>query len=212
MTQILFFGDSIVYGAWDEEGGWPQRLRRFLDKKVINSNYEEYFITYNLGIDGDTSSGVLKRFDSEVGKRIPPEEESVFIFHIGDNDSLFDNKTKKFQIPKEIYEENLSEIFSKAKNYSEKIVFIGSFPVDESKTNPVSGVPNCSYKNEYLEEYRKIAKKVCAKHNCYFLNLSEKIDEEKWVKLLPDGIHPNTEGYEITFKIIKKFLIENKII
>lgn len=38
MVQILFFGPSTTYGAWDSEGGYVQRLRKYLDKKVIDSN------------------------------------------------------------------------------------------------------------------------------------------------------------------------------
>jgi hypothetical protein len=26
MTRILVFGDSISYGAWDEEGGWASHF------------------------------------------------------------------------------------------------------------------------------------------------------------------------------------------
>lgn len=26
--RILVFGDSIVYGAWDTEGGWAERLKK----------------------------------------------------------------------------------------------------------------------------------------------------------------------------------------
>ncbi len=35
MTRILVFGPSTTYGAWDIEGGWVQRLRRYLDEKQL---------------------------------------------------------------------------------------------------------------------------------------------------------------------------------
>ena len=35
MGRILIFGDSITYGAWDKEGGWVQRLRKFLDERNL---------------------------------------------------------------------------------------------------------------------------------------------------------------------------------
>ncbi len=69
MAGILVFGDSISYGAWDIEGGWVSRLRKFLDKKNLS---EENFDckVYNLGISGDNSSGVLNRFEFETRQRI----------------------------------------------------------------------------------------------------------------------------------------------
>src|SRR3989338_9595652 len=106
MVQILIFGDSITYGAWDIEGGWVQRLRKYLDKKVINSNYEEYYITYNLGISGDISGDIIKRFKKETEDRLNDKEHNesvIFIFAIGTNDCLFINKTKKLNCSKEKY-------------------------------------------------------------------------------------------------------------
>src|SRR3989344_9641126 len=243
MTQILLFGDSIVYGAWDLEGGWAHRLRKLLDEIVIKSNYKEYYLVYNLGIDGDTSEGLLKRFEQEAKQRISPDEEIIFIFHIGDNDSLFNNKTKKHLVSPEDYEKNIREIISKAKRYSTKIIFIDSYPIDESKVDPVPWVENCSYtdktvdyntermvlsvrenrtkciiiigflyKTEYLSKFRDIGNKVCMETKCYFINLNKHLEANKWVKHLPDGVHADTEGYEKTFKIIKDYLIKNKIL
>ncbi len=68
MSQILIFGDSNTYGAWDPDGGWVARLRKFADEK--NMEGKDYFVlVYNLGIDGDDTSGVLKRIESETVAR-----------------------------------------------------------------------------------------------------------------------------------------------
>ncbi len=211
MTQILIFRDSIAYGAWDLEGGLAQRLRKFLDEKVTKSGYKEYYMTYNLGVDGDTSAGLLKRFEAESKPRISSDEEIIFLFHIGDNDSLYNNKTKKFWVSLKDFEENIHKIIQQAKKYSKKIIFIGSAPVDESRTDPIPWVENCSYKNEYMSQFREVANKICAGENCYFIDLSKSIPTI-WNVHLPDGVHPNTEGYKEIFRIIKSFLIKNKII
>ena len=78
--KILVFGDSIAYGAWDREGGWVQRLRRFLDEK--NSDV----LVYNLSIDSDTTEDLLERFEFETKQRIRGDE-IILIFAIGVNDS-----------------------------------------------------------------------------------------------------------------------------
>ena len=77
MPNILVFGDSITYGAWDKDGGWVQRLRKFLDE-----NYEDFFVC-NLGVSGNNSDDLLKRFEFETEQRIKEEKKTIFIFAIG---------------------------------------------------------------------------------------------------------------------------------
>ncbi|MDP3998378.1 MAG: hypothetical protein Q8P89_02085 [bacterium] len=68
--HILAFGTSTTYGAWDIEGGWVQRLRRFLDEKIITANYEHDYFVYNLGVSGDKSADILERFETETKARL----------------------------------------------------------------------------------------------------------------------------------------------
>jgi len=77
MVQILIFGDSITYGAWDKEGGWVRRLRKFLDE-----NYEDYLI-YNLGISGNNTDDLIERFEFETKQRLKENDETIIIFAIG---------------------------------------------------------------------------------------------------------------------------------
>ncbi|HVH14523.1 MAG TPA: SGNH/GDSL hydrolase family protein [Candidatus Angelobacter sp.] len=71
---VLVFGDSIVMGLWDERGGWPERLW------VGRSR-----VVYNLGVDGETSEDVTRRFYSEAESR-GANKNSVIIFAVGIND------------------------------------------------------------------------------------------------------------------------------
>ena len=48
--NILVFGDSIAYGKWDEQGGWVQRLRKYIDKKYNLIDEPKSWLVYNLGI------------------------------------------------------------------------------------------------------------------------------------------------------------------
>ena len=86
MVQVLVFGDSIAYGARDGEGGWVQRLRKFLDERNLMG-----CLIYNLGVSGDTVQGLLERFEFETEQRMRKGEEAVFIFEVGINDSQFIN-------------------------------------------------------------------------------------------------------------------------
>src|SRR5208283_3261830 len=86
--NILVFGDSIAYGAWDKDGGWVQRLRKFLDAKNL-SDPNSYFLLYNLGISGDNTEKLLGRIDPEIRARLEENKPLAIIFAIGTNDSQF---------------------------------------------------------------------------------------------------------------------------
>ncbi|MCD6367797.1 MAG: hypothetical protein J7L45_01800 [Candidatus Aenigmarchaeota archaeon] len=82
MTDILIFGDSIVFGKWDELGGWAHRLKMFLEKKhlekfrrseeTVNNTY--FNRVYLLGIDGNKTSELLERFELETTYRTEREK------------------------------------------------------------------------------------------------------------------------------------------
>ena len=87
MSQILIYGDSITYGAWDtEQGGWVARLRKFLDNKA-DEDEKYYYLVYNLGISGNNSTDILSRFEFEAKQRVREEGETIIIFALGTNDS-----------------------------------------------------------------------------------------------------------------------------
>ncbi|MBU4000173.1 SGNH/GDSL hydrolase family protein, partial [Patescibacteria group bacterium] len=93
MPQILVFGDSIAYGAWDKEGGWVERLKVFTNRKAISSGLEFYCAVYNLAIDGDYTRTLLKRLESETKQRADVGQETIFVFAIGKNDAISNKKS-----------------------------------------------------------------------------------------------------------------------
>ncbi len=206
MTLINVFGDRISFGCWDEEGGWVDRIKQEINKKVLKDP-EFPWLAHNLGVDGDTSKGLLKRFEQETKPRIVYGGDTIFVFSIGDNDSLFNNKKKEHWVSPEEYKKNLQELFKLAKNYKAKILFVGSAGFDESKVDPVPWEPECSYKNEYAEQYNEIAKEVCKENQVAFVDIFG-LDK----KHLVDGLHPNSEGHKKIFEVVKNALEKNNII
>ena len=97
MAQILIFGNSIIYGAWDKEGGWVSRLRKFLDEKNLSSGPNFYCLVYNLGISGNTTDDLLERFEFEIKQRLKEDEETIILFAIGINDSQFLQSENNFR-------------------------------------------------------------------------------------------------------------------
>ena len=76
MSMLVFvFGDSIAWGLYDDRGGWVGRLWNARSRLV-----------YNLGVDGETSEDISKRFIAEAKVR-GANKNSIIVFAVGVNDS-----------------------------------------------------------------------------------------------------------------------------
>ena len=76
--RICVFGDSITRGAFDfKKGGWANRLKVFSWEKGGMSVYE-------LGVSGDTSFDIVRRFDVELD--VMKKRFDTIVFAIGLND------------------------------------------------------------------------------------------------------------------------------
>lgn len=208
--RIIVFGDSIAYGAWDKEGGWVARLRKFLDK-ITMTDPDFYCIVYNCGIPGNTTKELLKRFDFETKQRLTKEDEAIFIFEIGANDAQFNLKKKVNAVKQEDFRKNIKKLIKKAKKFSSKTIFLSIKPVDEKRAIVVPWMPEISYQNKYIQQYNQIIKEECEKNKVHFIDLFETMLEFP-KNLLEDGIHPNSKGHELIYQTVKKFLLKNKII
>jgi len=211
MTQILAFGDSITYGACDKEGGWVTRLRKFLDIKNISLPKSDFTI-YNLGVSGDTAEDLLERFEFETKQRSKENEETIFIFAIGVNDSQFIHSQNGLRFSPQKFQDNIQKLVKIAKKFSSKIIFVGLFPVDESKTNPTPWNKDKSYKNKDVQKNNEIIKTICKENDINFVEIYDRLTKVNYKSLLEDGLHPNSKGHEKIFEIVKDQLIKNKII
>ncbi|MFA5993386.1 MAG: GDSL-type esterase/lipase family protein [Parcubacteria group bacterium] len=201
MEKIInIFGDSIAWGACDNElGGWANRLRNDLAKRPA-----DYLEVYNLGISGDNSDKLLKRFTAENEIREP----DTIIIAVGINDSLYIESQNNPRIPLARFENNLMEIMRQAKKFTKEIIFVGLTSVDESKVAPTIWESNKYYDNESISIYNAKIKEICEKNNLAFIEMLDLLKNED----LEDGLHPNTAGHEKMFLRIKDFLVDKKII
>jgi lysophospholipase L1-like esterase len=183
---ICIFGDSIVWGASDcERGGWADSLKNYLMDDDID--------VYNLGISGDTTEDLLKRFYTEAGARNP----DIVIFAIGINDSLSLDKDGLIK-----FQKNIILLANKAKKLTDKIIFIGLTSVDESRTTSYpSEETGEAYNNQSIGEYDEIIKSFCEDNNLIFVDvLGLLINDDD----LCDGLHPSSSGHQKMFERIKE--------
>ncbi len=211
-VNILVFGDSITWGAWDIEGGWASRLKKYNDSKVISSNLEIYNSIYNLGVSGDTSVDLLNRIENEVTSRLDQDDDNIVIIAIGTNDSQFSFKENINKVSLEDFRENLLKITEIADRLNVKVVFIGLFPVDDLKVNPIPWKPTYSYSNEQIDKYNRAISKFADTRELTFIELYTQAMNLEYRSFLFDGLHPNEAGHLFIFEVIKNQLIKEGLL
>ncbi|MFT4244271.1 MAG: GDSL-type esterase/lipase family protein [Candidatus Woesearchaeota archaeon] len=207
MFGICVFGDSLTFGRGDNiNSGWCEKLKRNFESQ------DYYNCLYNLGVCGDTTEYILKRFDVETKSRIRLKREGdryIIIISVGLNDSRLvgENKTPQTEIKK--FEENIQVLIQKAKKYTFEIMFIGLTPVDELLT---LNYEDTTFTNERISKFNEIIKSSCQKNNILFFDMFENFSKLNYQELLGDGLHPNSQGYEEMYKLIKEFLFKQKVL
>lgn len=195
---ICIFGDSITEGYHDTEGGWADRLKRSLWRDPQESSG-----VYNLGISGDNTAELLKRFGRECKMREP----DVVIFAVGINDAQF-VKNVGLRVASSDFEKNIDQLIDTAKQLVQCVVLVGLTRVDEGKVTPTSWNPDKYYFNENIIVYDEIIRTCACKHNCLYIAMHDAVDCGD----LTDGLHPNAIGHEKMHDRIYSSLIDNNII
>lgn len=215
MTTILVFGDSIAYGCWDHKyGGWVGRLRDKLDKRTMDKP-ETCSLVYNLSVDSDFTSNVSSRFEAECKSRLKgfgKDPDSMIIFSIGLNDSMFVRDKNDFFSSEAEFRENLLRLVKVARRFTPIIVFVGLTPVDERKMDPNPWYPAAYYKNDFIRKFESIIREVSKREGVMFVGIFDSWIGMDYKRMLSDGIHPTSEGHLMIFKSVYNFLTENKLI
>ena len=187
--DVFVFGDSLVYGNNDyEKGGWVNRLRLKLEE--IDPNKNSY--VFNLGIPGNNTNDLVKRFDIECSIRAPKTENLIIIFGIGANDV---KKIYNGEVTEETFKENINTLIKDAKKYTNKIAFIGFIKADENIRK--------EYKSEKMIELDNTIKEICEKEDVTYIYMYDAVEK----KDLTDGLHANSTGhqkmFERVFEVVK---------
>ncbi len=211
--HILIFGTSTTYGAWDSEGGWVARLRKFIDRNLISSGLKTEILVYNQGISGAKTEDILKTFELETEARLGHnrDNEIIIILHVGINDTIYNKSLGKVEVSPKDFENNLKLLINKAKKYSNKIIVVGSMPVDKI-VDPMPWAPGRSYRNTYVAQYNEILKNVSKAENVHFIEVYKKFIDSDYSSLLADGVHMNDKGHEKLYELVRDYLLKEKII
>ncbi len=198
---IFAFGDSITYGASDlEMGGWTNRLRLYFDNK--NDGPDVRF--YNMGVPGETTDGLVKRFRQETETRLRENWENLFIFAYGMNDCAFLPAESKFAVDLDGFYGNLNRTIKESKMFSSEIILLNINPV----VDEITAVPRENRKhrlNENIDRYNEKIKEIADQNSLLLADVNSEFKKQDYEELLSeDGLHPNAEGHKVIFEMVKK--------
>jgi len=184
--NIGVWGDSITHGSCDSEAlGWVGRIRKALPTDDCNH-------IYNFGVCGDTTDNVVARFDVELAA-IHPQK---VVFAVGINDSKFPEGSDTHLVSLEVYEQNLRQLIEKTRVHTDAITIIGATKVDDEWRS----ARGSRFINEEIVKFNEAMKKVADENSLDYIDVFEILDPSID---LADGLHPNTQGYDKMFEVIK---------
>ena len=210
--SIAIFGDSIVNRACDEiGGGWTSRLHNLMSREfktvypsgVVHATHA----VWELGIGGDTISGIQKRYENELLARIEiganGDPTAVLVgLAVGINDSRLNEATKIEETPIDVFNERYSKVLYGLETLGVDVFLVGLTPVDEAKVQPVEYSQKLdSYFNERIAIFDTAIAELAASHNLSFVDIYDKyqrsIVADGYDEWLFDGLHPNSQGHQL---------------
>ena len=165
-NEILCLGDSLTYGARDEHGrSFPVELGQLLSEKT-----KEFYICHNYGVNGETSSDLLRRSWNILKSN---RSCKIATLLIGTNDT-------KQPTPIDVYEDNLRQIILSVKANGMELI--------------VATLPELRFSPYYIENrhYIKIySDKIREMSDIYNFRVCEL---NRMGEYLVDGVHFNNAG------------------
>jgi acyl-CoA thioesterase I len=212
MGQVLCFGDSTVQGFVDPEGGgWTQRLRRRLDRRLTyavgDTSFPEH-VTFNLGISGDTSEGVLARLEPELTRRLLGEP-TVVVAGVGTNEADVDLRTGAPGHSAEAFSVNLGQLAASVRRLGGHLVLLELPPCDEARVQPppwATPEDGQGYTNQRIGELNRIVRKVATEHGAVVVGCFEPMLGAGAAGLLHDGLQPNADGHQLLADLVEPLL------
>ncbi len=170
---IVCLGDSITYGfPWGPQASWVTMLGSYVDGEVINQ-----------GINGNTTSNMLNRFERAVLKYKP----SHVIIMGGTNDIICGESFDRISL-------NIREMVEKAEDAGVKVILGIPTAVDEP------------YWEKLLLRLRNWIRDFARREKLPIIDFSRPFyDDAGRVRselLLADGGHPSKAGYRAMFEQI----------
>lgn len=180
--QTVFFGDSLTE-FYDTDSAFPS------------------FLSYNRGISGDTTQGMLNRLDNNLLTLKP----SRVVFLGGANDINRGVTTDEVVA-------NIREILTRIKEaVPDCEIYVESLYPVNPYTHPIYLNSVDKRKNEDILTINAALEPLCAELGCTYINVHDKLTDEDGnlrADLTMDGLHVNDEGYAIVTAVLSEYLVK----
>lgn len=180
--QTVFFGDSLTE-FYDTDAAFPS------------------FKSYNRGISGDTTDGMLGRLDNNLLSIKP----SRIVFLGGAND-LNHGLTPDDVIG------NIREILTRIRDaLPDCEVYVESLYPVNPYTHPIYLNSVADRKNEDILRINQALEPLCEDLGCTYINVHDSLTDEDGNlrdELTVDGLHVNADGYAIVTEILSSYLVK----
>ncbi len=183
-ARICFVGDSFVNGTGDTEClGWAGRVCQIANSKGNRITF------YNLGVRGDTSADIKKRWKKEVDPRLSGHK-GLMVFSFGVNDTVVANGGVR--VPPEESAKNCKAILTAAKK-KYPVIMVGPPAVADAAHNQRIAALSAAYA------------KVAAKAGVPYLDIYTPLSASAlWMEEVAshDGAHPDGGGYTLISALV----------
>ena len=176
--RICFIGDSFVSGAYDPEClGWVGRISATARERGHDLS------PYNLGIRGETSAQIAKRWRAEAEVRQAAQADNRLVFEFGVNDAREVNGKRQLELAASLA--SAPEILSAATKWKPTLM-VGPPPGMEAA------------RNVRVDELSRELAKLCAGLSIpYFESYKPLLASDVFLSDVRsvDGTHPGAAGY-----------------
>jgi acyl-CoA thioesterase-1 len=190
---VLFFGDSFVAGAGDEEGlGWPGRLTAAAWAADLP------LTAYNLGVRGESTPDVARRFREESEPRLIPGADNRVVFAVGANDvSLGEDGEQEVATEESV--ERMAGMLDQAAELEITAMVLEPGP---------AGIPDHDQRSRELGDRFE---RLCGERGLPFVRiLNALLAGDAWGGSTRDrdGIHPSAAGYAALAGLLEPVWLE----
>ena len=143
-----------------------------------------------MGISGQSTTEILERMERECEGRVLDDANNIIVIAAGINDSQI--LEGKMVNDEEAFKRNV------AAGLTDKVIYLGLTPVDDSRTDPVTWDRTRIWRNELVENYDNIISEICSEKGVRYVYVYEQIDPAT----NEDGLHPSEVGHAVLAEIM----------
>ncbi len=183
---VVAIGDSLT-----ANGGWTEDVSDIIGTDIINS-----------GMGGDSTAGVLSRFDRDVAAYDP----DIVLIMIGANDLMSSSFS---QSKVDSYRTNLGTLYDRCAAIGAQVIFMTHNKIKTSAFNSESRYAAFGGIVGATEAMANVVRTVAAEKGALLIDnwaYWKNLDETQY---LIDTCHPNDAGYDMYVTTISEFMLDN---